>query len=174
VNKDYPVVISKFITGAKEIEVDAVAKNGEIVVFAISEHVENAGIHSGDATIIHPPQDLTKKTLLGVEKIARQVGRALKINGPFNIQFIAKDDKLKVIECNVRVSRSFPFVSKTMGVDLIKIATQVRAWWCDLCVPGTPLFFVGTRRCDLWSHCSQRWSCTTDDFYGSFCVVLLQ
>eukprot|EP00038_Savillea_parva_P004025 m.133107 g.133107 ORF g.133107 m.133107 type:complete len:2201 (-) comp11351_c0_seq1:387-6989(-) len=125
VSRDYPVVISKFITGAKEVEVDAVARKGEILVFAISEHVENAGIHSGDATIIHPPQDLTHKTQVGVEKIARQVAKALKINGPMNIQFIAKDDKLKVIECNVRVSRSFPFVSKTMGVDLIKIATQV-------------------------------------------------
>lgn len=125
VNREYPVVISKFITGAKEIEVDAVAMKGKIIAYAISEHVENAGVHSGDATIIHPPQDLTQKTMDGVLKIAGQVAYNLKINGPFNIQFIAKDDELKVIECNVRVSRSFPFVSKTMGMDLISIATRV-------------------------------------------------
>lgn len=125
VSRDYPVVISKFIMGAKEIEVDAVAMNGKMVVHCISEHVENAGIHSGDATIIHPPQDLTPKTMRGVEGIAAKIAKALQINGPFNIQFIAKDDTLKVIETNVRVSRSFPFVSKTTGIDLIKIATRV-------------------------------------------------
>eukprot|EP00040_Diaphanoeca_grandis_P024288 m.133290 g.133290 ORF g.133290 m.133290 type:complete len:2144 (-) comp29666_c1_seq1:204-6635(-) len=125
VSRDYPVVISKFILDAKEIEVDAVAKDGKIIIRAISEHVENAGIHSGDATIIHPPQDLTVKTIKGVEAISSKIAMALKITGPFNIQFIAKDDHLKVIECNVRVSRSFPFVSKTMGVDMIAIATRV-------------------------------------------------
>ena len=125
VSRDYPVVISKFIMGAKEIEVDAVAENGRLIVSCISEHVENAGIHSGDATIIHPPQDLTHKTMKGVEAIAAKIARALKINGPFNIQFIAKDDTLKVIETNVRVSRSFPFVSKTTGIDMIAVATRV-------------------------------------------------
>ena len=125
VSRDYPVVISKFILDAKEIEVDAVADHGIIVAYAISEHVENAGVHSGDATIVHPPQDLTQKTMDGVLAIARKVAKALQINGPMNIQFIAKDDELKVIECNVRVSRSFPFVSKTMDIDLIAIATRV-------------------------------------------------
>eukprot|EP00054_Salpingoeca_dolichothecata_P028953 m.223990 g.223990 ORF g.223990 m.223990 type:complete len:2153 (-) comp26355_c0_seq2:43-6501(-) len=124
VSRDYPVVISRFITDAKEIEVDAVAQEGQIIAIAISEHIENAGIHSGDATIVHPPQDLTSTTMEGVELIARRIAKALQITGPMNIQFIAKDDKLKVIECNVRASRSFPFVSKTMDVDLIAIATQ--------------------------------------------------
>eukprot|EP00039_Didymoeca_costata_P010749 m.145536 g.145536 ORF g.145536 m.145536 type:complete len:2190 (+) comp14948_c0_seq1:133-6702(+) len=124
VSRDFPVVISKFILDAKEVEVDAVAHNGKILAHAVSEHVENAGVHSGDATIIHPAQDLTNKTTKGVLAIAKEVAKNLQINGPFNIQFIAKDDHLKVIECNVRVSRSFPFVSKTMGVDMIAIATR--------------------------------------------------
>jgi carbamoylphosphate synthase large subunit len=125
VNREYPVVISKFILDSKEVEVDAVACKGVIVAHAISEHVENAGVHSGDATIIHPPQDLTEQTMASCLRIAAQVAKALKINGPFNIQFIANNENIKVIECNVRVSRSFPFVSKTMGVDMIAIATRV-------------------------------------------------
>ena len=125
VSRDFPVVLTKFILDAKEIEVDAVAQNGVIIAYAISEHVENAGVHSGDASIIHPPQDLTEKTMQGCLEIAGKVAKSLQINGPMNIQFIAKNDELKVIECNVRVSRSFPFVSKTMGVDLIAIATRV-------------------------------------------------
>eukprot|EP00051_Salpingoeca_urceolata_P006417 m.84922 g.84922 ORF g.84922 m.84922 type:complete len:2136 (+) comp14823_c0_seq1:208-6615(+) len=125
VSRDFPVVMSKFILDAKEIEVDAVAREGQIVVHAVSEHIENAGVHSGDATIVHPPQDLTQETMDGVVKIAQLVAQNLHITGPFNIQFIAKDDKLKVIECNVRASRSFPFVSKTMDIDMIAIATQV-------------------------------------------------
>jgi carbamoyl-phosphate synthase/aspartate carbamoyltransferase/dihydroorotase len=144
VSRDYPVVISKFIMGAKEIEVDAVAENGRMIVSCISEHVENAGIHSGDATIIHPPQDLTDKTIRGVKAIAAKIARALKINGPFNIQFIAKDDTLKVIETNVRVSRSFPFVSKTTGIDMIAVATRVMIG-VDPDVPTTRRGVIGVK-----------------------------
>lgn len=125
VSKDYPVVISKFIIDAKEIEVDAVAKNGEIVIMAISEHIENAGVHSGDATLVFPPQDLTKRTINLIEQSTYKIASELEINGPFNIQFIAKDDQIKVIECNLRSSRSFPFVSKVKGVNFIKVATEV-------------------------------------------------
>lgn len=125
VSRDYPVVLTKFILDAKEIEIDAVASQGELVAFCISEHVENAGVHSGDATIVHPPQDLTQKTMDGCTEIAAKIARALHITGPFNIQFIAKEDHLKVIECNVRASRSFPFVSKTANIDMIAIATRV-------------------------------------------------
>jgi carbamoylphosphate synthase large subunit len=129
VSRDYPVVLSKFVLGAKEIEVDAVARNGEIVVIAISEHIENAGVHSGDASIMHPSQTLSAETLEGVTVIAGKIASALQISGPFNIQLLGKDNYLKVIECNLRASRSFPFVSKTKGIDMISIATQV----CDLC-----------------------------------------
>lgn len=125
VSKDYPVVISKFIIDAKEIEVDAVAKGGEVVIMAVSEHIENAGVHSGDATLVFPAQDLTKRTMRLIEQSTYKIAAALEINGPFNIQFIAKDDQIKVIECNLRSSRSFPFVSKVMGVNFIKIATEV-------------------------------------------------
>ena len=125
VSNDYPVVISKFITGAKEIEVDAVADNGELKLWAISEHVEDAGVHSGDATLILPPKNINETTrkllLMNTQKIAKQ----LEIHGPFNIQYIAKDNKLKVIECNLRVSRSFPFVSKVKDINFIKIATRI-------------------------------------------------
>lgn len=125
VSRDYPVVISKFVQDAREIEVDAVAKNGEIVVYAVSEHIENAGVHSGDASIIHPAQTLTQAQIDGVTAIARKIAKALEITGPFNIQFLGKGEEIKVIECNLRASRSFPFVSKTKGVDMISIATQV-------------------------------------------------
>lgn len=125
VSKDYPVVISKFIEGAKEIEIDAVAQNGRVVACVISEHVENAGVHSGDATIVSPAQDLTEKTLEGVRDIMVAVAQALYISGPFNMQLMAKDDTLKVIECNVRASRSFPFVSKALDLELIPIATRI-------------------------------------------------
>lgn len=125
ISNDYPVVISKFITGAKEIEVDAVADNGVLKLWAISEHVEDAGVHSGDATLILPPKninDLTRSLILrNTEKIARK----LEIDGPFNIQYIAKSNELKVIECNLRVSRSFPFVSKVKDVNFIRIATRI-------------------------------------------------
>ncbi|XP_018117662.1 CAD protein isoform X2 [Xenopus laevis] len=125
VSKEHPVVISKFIQEAKEIDVDAVACDGVVVAVAISEHVENAGVHSGDATLVTPAQDITPKTLERIKAIVHAVGLELQVTGPFNLQLIAKDDQLKVIECNVRVSRSFPFVSKTLGVDLVALATQV-------------------------------------------------
>ncbi|KAE8605816.1 hypothetical protein XENTR_v10015329 [Xenopus tropicalis] len=125
VSKEHPVVISKFIQEAKEIDVDAVACDGVVVAVAISEHVENAGVHSGDATLVTPAQDITPKTLERIKAIVHAVGLELQVNGPFNLQLIAKDDQLKVIECNVRVSRSFPFVSKTLGVNLVALATQV-------------------------------------------------
>jgi len=124
ISSDYPVVISKFIDDAKEIEVDAVAQNGWVKMIAISEHVENAGVHSGDTTLILPPQDLTKRTTDRVRKIAYKIARRLEINGPFNIQFIAKDDQIKIIECNLRVSRSLPFVSKTCGFNFAREATK--------------------------------------------------
>ncbi|XP_006835262.1 PREDICTED: CAD protein [Chrysochloris asiatica] len=125
VSKEHPVVISKFIQEAKEIDVDAVACDGVVAAIAISEHVENAGVHSGDATLVTPPQDITAKTLERIKAIVHAVGQELQVTGPFNLQLIAKDDQLKVIECNVRVSRSFPFVSKTLGVDLVALATQI-------------------------------------------------
>lgn len=125
VSPDHPVVISEFITEAKELEIDGVAKNGEIVIEAISEHVENAGVHSGDATIVLPPQRLYLETIRRTKKITRKIARALNITGPFNIQFIAKNNDIKVIECNVRASRSFPFVSKVTAHNFIEIATEV-------------------------------------------------
>ncbi|KAF2020001.1 carbamoyl-phosphate synth [Aaosphaeria arxii CBS 175.79] len=127
VSRDHPVVITKYIENAKEIEMDAVARNGQMIGHFISEHVENAGVHSGDATLILPPQDLDPETVRQIEDATRKIGNALNITGPYNIQFIAKDNEIKVIECNVRASRSFPFVSKTMGVDLIEMATKAMA-----------------------------------------------
>lgn len=124
VSREHPVVITKYIENAKEIEMDAVALNGTMVGHFVSEHVENAGVHSGDATLILPPQDLDPETVRRIEEATRKIGEELKVTGPFNIQFIAKDNEIKVIECNVRASRSFPFVSKVMGVDLIAMATQ--------------------------------------------------
>ncbi|KAH7328074.1 aspartate carbamoyltransferase catalytic subunit [Stachybotrys elegans] len=124
VSREHPVVITKYIENAKEIEMDAVAKNGNVIGHFISEHVENAGVHSGDATLILPPQDLESTTIKRIEEATRKIGAALNVTGPFNIQFIAKDNDIKVIECNVRASRSFPFVSKVMGVDLIEMATK--------------------------------------------------
>uniref|UniRef100_A0A6Q2X2Q7 Multifunctional protein CAD n=1 Tax=Esox lucius TaxID=8010 RepID=A0A6Q2X2Q7_ESOLU len=124
VSKEYPVVISKFIQEAKEIDVDAVACDGVVTAIAVSEHVENAGVHSGDATLVTPPQDINQKTMERIKMIVHDIGQELQVTGPFNLQLIAKDDQLKVIECNVRVSRSFPFVSKTLGVDLVALATH--------------------------------------------------
>ncbi|CAG8518924.1 15113_t:CDS:10 [Funneliformis mosseae] len=123
VSRDHPVVISKYIEEAKEIEMDAVALDGKVLMHVISEHVENAGVHSGDATLVLPPQDLDPETVRKIELATQQIGDALNVTGPFNIQFIAKNNDIKVIECNVRASRSFPFVSKVMGVDLIEMAT---------------------------------------------------
>ena len=124
VSKEHPVVVSEFIENAKEIEVDAVARNGEIVAYAISEHVEFAGVHSGDATIVFPPQKLYIETIRRIKKISRKIAKALEITGPFNIQYLAKDNDIKVIECNLRASRSFPFVSKVLRTNLIEIATK--------------------------------------------------
>ncbi|KAI9671272.1 MAG: hypothetical protein M1829_004679 [Trizodia sp. TS-e1964] len=124
VSREHPVVITKYIENAKEIEMDAVAKNGKMLGHFISEHVENAGVHSGDATLILPPQDLDPETVRRIEEATQKIGNALNVTGPFNIQFIAKDNEIKVIECNVRASRSFPFVSKVMGLDLIEMATK--------------------------------------------------
>ncbi len=125
ISSEYPVVITKFIEYAKEIEVDGVAHWGSILAMGISEHVENAGVHSGDATLVFPAVDLTDITRDRIELIVRRITQALSITGPFNIQLIAKDDELKVIECNVRVSRSFPLVSKTSGTNLIYLATEI-------------------------------------------------
>jgi len=124
ISKEHPVVISKFIENAKEIEIDAVASKGELIVWAISEHVENAGVHSGDATMVLPPQKTYLATIAKIEKITREIAAALKISGPFNIQFIAKENDVKVIECNLRASRSFPFVSKVAKVNFIELATK--------------------------------------------------
>lgn len=124
-NREHPVVISKFITDAKEIEVDAVASNGELFCYAIAEHVENAGVHSGDATIVLPPQRTYLETMRRVKIITKEIAKELEITGPFNIQFIAKDNEVKVIECNLRASRSFPFVSKTLKINFIEIATRL-------------------------------------------------
>ncbi|WP_289053673.1 carbamoyl-phosphate synthase (glutamine-hydrolyzing) large subunit [Carboxylicivirga marina] len=124
VSKEFPVVVSEFIEQAKEIEVDAVANNGEVVGYAISEHVEFAGVHSGDATIVFPPQKLYVETIRRVKRIAREIAKGLNITGPFNMQLLAKDNDIKVIECNLRASRSFPFVSKVLKVNLIDMATR--------------------------------------------------
>jgi len=125
VSEDHPVVVSKFIEHAKEIEMDAVAKDGEILAYAISEHIEFAGVHSGDATIQFPPQKLYVETVRRIKRISRQIAAALHINGPFNIQYMARDNDILVIECNLRASRSFPFVSKVLKLNLIDLATKV-------------------------------------------------
>lgn len=125
VSKEHPVVISDFILDAKELEIDGVAENGKVCIYAISEHIENAGVHSGDATIVMPPQRLYLETIRRAKHITKKIIKALEISGPFNIQFIAKNNDLKVIECNVRASRSFPFASKVTGHNFIGIATEV-------------------------------------------------
>ncbi len=125
VSKQHPVVVTEFIQNAKEIEMDAVAQNGEIKVYAISEHIEFAGVHSGDATIQFPPQKLYVETMRRIKKVSGQIARALNISGPFNIQFLAKNNDIKVIECNLRASRSFPFVSKVLKINFIDLATKV-------------------------------------------------
>ena len=125
VSKQYPVVVTEFIENAKEIEIDAVARGGEVLIYAISEHVEFAGVHSGDATMVFPPQKMYVETMRRIKKIAREVARMLNISGPFNMQLMAKDNEIKVIECNLRASRSFPFVSKVLKVNFIDIATKI-------------------------------------------------
>merc|ERR1719288_82475 len=125
VSRDYPVVISKYISGAKEVELDAVAERGKLLNYAIAEHVENAGVHSGDASLLLPAQKLFVETQRRVKQIGQKLCRELKISGPFNIQFICKENEVKVIECNLRASRSLPFISKTYNVNFIDLATRV-------------------------------------------------
>ena len=125
VSEDHPVVVSRFIEHAKEIEMDAVANRGEIIAYAISEHIEFAGVHSGDATIQFPPQKLYVETVRRIKRVSRQIAKELHISGPFNIQFMARDNDILVIECNLRASRSFPFVSKVLKLNLIDLATKV-------------------------------------------------
>lgn len=125
VSKQYPVVVTEFIEQAKEIEIDAVAKNGEIIAYAISEHVEFAGVHSGDATMVFPPQKIYIGTIRNVKRISKKIAKALNISGPFNMQFLAKNNEIKVIECNLRASRSFPFVSKVLKTNFIELATRI-------------------------------------------------
>ncbi|MBQ5909691.1 MAG: carbamoyl-phosphate synthase (glutamine-hydrolyzing) large subunit [Bacteroidaceae bacterium] len=125
VSKKHPVVVSRFLQHAKEVEMDAVARDGEIIAYAISEHVEYAGVHSGDATIQFPPQKLYVETARRIKKISKQIAKELHISGPFNIQFLAKENDIKVIECNLRASRSFPFVSKVLKINLIELATRI-------------------------------------------------
>lgn len=152
VNTEHPVVISKFFTNAKEIEFDGVAQDGRVLNYAISEHVENAGVHSGDATLVLPAQKLYVETIRQIKRIAGNVARELKISGPFNMQFLGKDNMVKVIECNLRASRSFPFVSKTFQTNFIELATRVM---CNL--PAVPkeiklldLDYVGVK-CAMFS-----------------------
>ncbi|MEN8117422.1 MAG: carbamoyl-phosphate synthase (glutamine-hydrolyzing) large subunit [Bacteroidota bacterium] len=147
VSKEHPVVVTEFIEQAKEIEIDAVANDGEMIAYAISEHVEFAGVHSGDATIVFPPQKLYVETIRRVKKIARQIAKGLEITGPFNMQLLAKDNDIKVIECNLRASRSFPFVSKVMKINLIDMATKVMLG-IDVPKPDKSLFeldYVGVK-----------------------------
>ena len=125
VSKEYPVVVSQFLQNTKEIEFDAVAQNGEVVEYAISEHVEFAGVHSGDATLVFPAQKIYFATARRIKKISRQIAKELNISGPFNIQFLARENDIKVIECNLRASRSFPFVSKVLKINFIELATKV-------------------------------------------------
>ena len=125
VSEDHPVVVSQFIEHAKEVEMDAVARDGEIIAYAISEHIEFAGVHSGDATIQFPPQKLYCETIRRIKRVSRKIAEELHISGPFNIQFLARDNDIKVIECNLRASRSFPFVSKVLKINLVELATKV-------------------------------------------------
>ena len=125
VSKEYPVVISQFMQETNEIEFDAVAQNGEIVEYAISEHVEYAGVHSGDATMVFPAQQISFAIARRIKKISRAIAKELNISGPFNIQFLAKGNIVKVIECNLRASRSFPFVSKVLKRNFIETATKI-------------------------------------------------
>ena len=147
VSKKHPVVVSQFIQHAKEVEMDAVARNGEIIVYAISEHIEYAGVHSGDATIQFPPQKLYVETMRRIKRVSRQIAHELNISGPFNIQFLARDNDIKVIECNLRASRSFPFVSKVLKINFIELATRVMLG-LDVEKPGKNLFdldYVGIK-----------------------------
>jgi carbamoyl-phosphate synthase (ammonia) len=142
VSPDHPVVISKFIIGGREIEMDGIAKDGVVMGCAIHEHVENAGVHSGDATLMLPTQTVTEYTLARIEEATKKIVKELHITGPYNIQFIAKGSDVMVIECNLRASRSFPFISKTMGVDFIEAAARLMVGESVADMPLPPL---GTR-----------------------------
>lgn len=147
VSKQHPVVVSQFIEHAKEVEMDAVARDGKVLVYAISEHVEFAGVHSGDATIQFPPQKLYVETMRRIKRITRTIAEELHITGPFNIQYLAKGNEIKVIECNVRASRSFPFVSKVLKINFIEMATRVMLG-LPVALPGKNLFdldYVGIK-----------------------------
>ena len=144
ISNDYPVVISKFITGAKEIEVDAVADNGELKLWAISEHVEDAGVHSGDATLILPPKNINETTKNLLLKNTQKIAKKLQINGPFNTQYIAKNNEIKVIECNLRVSRSFPFVSKVKDINFIRTATRIMIK-ANYQIEDKPILYTGVK-----------------------------
>ncbi|MDO8639336.1 MAG: ATP-grasp domain-containing protein, partial [bacterium] len=124
VSQEYPITVSKFIEGAKEIELDAVAQTGNVKAYVVSEHIENAGVHSGDATIVLPPQKIYVETQRKIEEVGKKLAKELDITGPFNIQFLAKDNEISVIEINLRASRTFPFISKVTGIDFIKLATD--------------------------------------------------
>ncbi|XMD99371.1 MAG: ATP-grasp domain-containing protein [Candidatus Karelsulcia muelleri] len=125
ISPKYPIVITKFIESAKEIELDAVANNGKILYSAISEHIEYAGVHSGDATLVYPPQNLSLKTIKKIKIISNKIAKRFKISGPFNIQFFYKKNKIKVIECNLRASRSLPFISKVSNFNIVELAMKV-------------------------------------------------
>ncbi len=189
VSKKHPVVVSQFIENAKEIEFDAVAKNGEIITYAISEHVEFAGVHSGDATIQFPPQRLYVETARKIKKVSRQIAKALNISGPFNIQFLAKENKIRVIECNLRASRSFPFVSKVLKINFIELATQVMLGM-DVAKPNKSAFdldYVGIKASQFSFSRLQKADpvlgvdmsstgevgCIGDDFYGALLTAML-
>ncbi|KAJ2725405.1 Carbamoyl-phosphate synthase [Coemansia sp. Benny D115] len=146
-SRDHPVVITKFIEEAKEIDVDAVALDGKLIMHCVSEHVENAGVHSGDATLVQPPQDLDPVTVRKIGEATAAIGQALRVTGPYNIQFMAKNNEIKVIECNVRAARSFPFVSKVTGVDLIEMATKAMLGLPVTAYPnrGQRLSYVGVK-----------------------------
>ena len=189
VSKKHPVVVSEFIENAKEIEFDAVAKNGEVITYAISEHVEFAGVHSGDATIQFPPQRLYVETARKIKKVSRQIAKALNISGPFNIQFLAKENKIRVIECNLRASRSFPFVSKVLKINFIELATQVMLGM-DVAKPNKSAFdldYVGIKASQFSFSRLQKADpvlgvdmsstgevgCLGDDFYGALLTAML-
>merc|ERR1719171_3221409 len=141
VSRDYPVVISKYIQGAKEVELDAVGQDGELLNYAIAEHVENAGVHSGDASLLLPAQKLFVETHRRVKVIGQKICRALKISGPFNVQFICKENEVKVIECNLRASRSMPYISKTYNLNFIDLATRIMV--------GSPVHTVAVHPIDM-------------------------
>ena len=189
VNTEFPVVITKFISPAREIEIDAVACDGRLAAYAVSEHLENAGVHSGDATLVLPPQRTYLETMRRIKKIAGKIALALKINGPFNIQFVARNNDVKVIECNLRASRSFPFVSKVLKENYIRLATRVIMGkkWSGSGISSFDVDHVGVKAAQF-SFCRLKDSdpqlgvemastgevaCLGDDFYEAFLKCML-